>query len=109
MQNSGEMRREIVKLYQRHCERSEAIHLSTCGAMDCFAALAMTLRGPQRTGSPILLAAGPEVVFCGAAKLSRGDPSNGQWQFGWLVCIGPIGMQASEPALARSEAMHRKE
>jgi hypothetical protein len=37
MQTSGEMRREIVKLYQRHCERSEAIHLSTCFAMHCFA------------------------------------------------------------------------
>src|SRR6185312_11721373 len=38
----------------RHCERSEAIHLSPCCGMDCFAALAMTatlipshtLRGP---------------------------------------------------------------
>ena len=29
-------------LYPRHCERSEAIHVSTCGAMDCFASLAMT-------------------------------------------------------------------
>src|SRR5258705_13824448 len=26
----------------RHCERSEAIHLSPCRGMDCFAALAMT-------------------------------------------------------------------
>ena len=26
----------------RHCERSEAIHISTCRAMDCFALLAMT-------------------------------------------------------------------
>ena len=26
----------------RHCERSEAIHLSRQGKMDCFAALAMT-------------------------------------------------------------------
>jgi hypothetical protein len=42
MQTSGDQRREIAKLYQRHCERSEAIHLSTCGAMDCFASLAMT-------------------------------------------------------------------
>jgi hypothetical protein len=25
-----------------HCERSEAIHLTTCGGMDCFALLAMT-------------------------------------------------------------------
>jgi hypothetical protein len=23
---------------QRHCERSETIHLSACGAMDCFIA-----------------------------------------------------------------------
>ena len=42
MQTSGAMRREIAKLYPRHCERSEAIHLSACRAMDCFAALAMT-------------------------------------------------------------------
>ena len=26
MQTSGAMRRESAKLYQRHCERSEAIH-----------------------------------------------------------------------------------
>jgi len=26
----------------RHCERSEAIHIFTCSAMACFAALAMT-------------------------------------------------------------------
>ena len=44
MQTSGAMRREIAKLYQRHCERSEAIHPSACRAMDCFAALAMTGR-----------------------------------------------------------------
>ena len=42
MQTSGDQRRESAKLYPRHCERSEAIHLSTCRAMDCFAALAMT-------------------------------------------------------------------
>src|SRR5262245_41032455 len=30
-------------LFCRHCERSEAIHLSSCRAMDCFAALAMTV------------------------------------------------------------------
>src|SRR6266478_1726636 len=29
----------------RHCERSEAIHLSECCGMDCFAALAMTSAG----------------------------------------------------------------
>jgi hypothetical protein len=27
---------------RRHCERSEAIHTSARGQMDCFAALAMT-------------------------------------------------------------------
>jgi len=56
MQNSGERCRENAKLYPRHCERSEAIHASTRGKMDCFrlrspsyggqvAALAMTWRG----------------------------------------------------------------
>ncbi len=47
MQTSGDQRREIAKLYPRHCERSEAIHLSTCRAMDCFAALAMTWEARQ--------------------------------------------------------------
>src|SRR6266545_3113037 len=28
-------------------DSDEAIHLSQCGAMDCFAALAMTARSPQ--------------------------------------------------------------
>jgi hypothetical protein len=42
MQASGAMRCEKAKLYPRHCERSEAIHLSPCRGMDCFAALAMT-------------------------------------------------------------------
>ena len=37
-------------LHQRHCERSEAIHCSACGKMDCFAPLAMTVpRNPPRT------------------------------------------------------------
>ena len=42
MQTSGEQRREIAKLYPRHCERSEAIH-APLADMDCFASLAMTL------------------------------------------------------------------
>ena len=29
--------------YRRHCERSEAIHITTRGQMDCFAALSMTV------------------------------------------------------------------
>ena len=36
--------REREAYVHRHCERSEAIHLSACSAMDCFAALAMTGR-----------------------------------------------------------------
>ena len=35
---------KIAKVYPRHCERSEAIHVSTCGPTDCFAALAMASR-----------------------------------------------------------------
>ena len=31
----------------RHCERSEAIHLAPCGGVDCFASLAMTWRDRQ--------------------------------------------------------------
>jgi hypothetical protein len=45
MQTSGALRREIAKLYQRHCERSEAIHRCTCCTVDCFATLAMTWIG----------------------------------------------------------------
>ena len=29
-----------AKVCPRHCERSEAIHSSACGAMDCFVAVA---------------------------------------------------------------------
>jgi hypothetical protein len=29
---------------QHHCERSEAIHSAANGEMDCFAALAMTMK-----------------------------------------------------------------
>jgi hypothetical protein len=38
----------------RHCERSEAIHFSACRGMDCFAALAMTVkhRSAQRPSYP---------------------------------------------------------
>ena len=43
MQTSGAQGRENADLYQRHCERSEAIHVSTCGTMDCFAPPAMTV------------------------------------------------------------------
>jgi hypothetical protein len=45
MQSSGAMRREIAKLYPRHCERSEAIHGAAGGEMDCFATLTMTGEG----------------------------------------------------------------
>jgi hypothetical protein len=46
MQTSGDQRREIAKLYPRHCEQSEAIHCHLVhGKMDCFASLAMTRRG----------------------------------------------------------------
>src|SRR5438128_2279237 len=31
-----------MTVHPRHCERSEAIHLSARGPMDCFASLAMT-------------------------------------------------------------------
>ena len=50
MQTSGDERREIAKSYPRHCEErsDEAIHLSTCRAMDCFAALAMTVAADLR-------------------------------------------------------------
>jgi hypothetical protein len=34
--------KKSAHLSRRHCERSEAIHVSTCRAMDCFASLAMT-------------------------------------------------------------------
>ena len=43
-------RRSTVKdTMNRHCERSEAIHVSRKERMDCFAALAMTMR--KRPGS----------------------------------------------------------
>ncbi len=32
------------QVHPRHCERSEAIQLSPCGDVDCFAALVMTAR-----------------------------------------------------------------
>jgi hypothetical protein len=41
-----------VPITPRHCERSEAIHLSTCGAMHCFASLAMTLKGRSTRHRP---------------------------------------------------------
>jgi hypothetical protein len=35
----------LVQIQPRHCEErsDEAIHISACGAMDCFASLAMTI------------------------------------------------------------------
>ena len=44
-QTSGNESRECETVSTRHCERSEAIHLSPRRAMDCFAALAMTWMG----------------------------------------------------------------
>src|SRR5207253_11075815 len=72
MQTSGDQRREIARLYPRHCERSEAIHCHLVyGKMDCFASLAMTaerlsaplrLRRPQHAHDTAkhLVADGPE-------------------------------------------------
>jgi hypothetical protein len=53
MQTSGDARREIAKLYPRHCERSEAIHCHLIHRkMDCFASLAMTAStaAPKQNG-----------------------------------------------------------
>src|SRR6266849_3553900 len=52
----------------RHCERSEAIHLSFCGDMDCFAALAMTIyycTSSRRRPGPIIAG----VRGCGMCSL----------------------------------------
>jgi hypothetical protein len=57
-QTSGAMRREIAKVYPRHCERSEAIHTHfACEKMDCIAALAMTAPelGTTRNKSLLLM------------------------------------------------------
>jgi hypothetical protein len=35
-----------------------------------------------------------EDRFYFAPQQSFGAPANGQWQFGWLLCIGAAGMQA---------------
>ena len=44
MRTSGDQRpRECETVSTRHCERSEAIHLSPRRGVDCFAALAMTV------------------------------------------------------------------
>src|SRR6266496_6590286 len=41
LQTSGEIApRDRARMFPRHCERSEAIHLTACGAMDCFVAIA---------------------------------------------------------------------
>src|SRR3954470_7928604 len=114
MQTSGDQRREIAKLYQRHCERSEAIHVSICGAIDCFAALAMTWReqaslvactlkrprrGPRSAGSHqrgerdcLQTVRKPERTECRnflqCSKSINAAPANGQWQFDPLLCIG---------------------
>jgi hypothetical protein len=78
MQTSGASRREIAKLYPRHCERSEAIHASTCGTMDCFAALAMTVDGisqdrkcyPSRNSSyPFAATSSHRARYAGALPL----------------------------------------
>ncbi len=46
--------RECASSFSRHCERSEAIHPSACGAMDSLlASLAMTWRELCHTGSAI--------------------------------------------------------
>src|SRR5215203_526112 len=59
--------REGASSFSRHCERSEAIHLSTCGAMDCFAALAMTGRDLLRSVPP----PGDAAVFVGWVERSE--------------------------------------
>src|SRR5438445_486249 len=41
--SSRRRRTPCATAYPRHCERSEAIHISIRGQMDCFAPLAMTL------------------------------------------------------------------
>jgi hypothetical protein len=102
MQTSGDQRREKAKVcppvIASEAKQSMSRHKER---MDCFALLAMTLRGrnvPDRPSS--WLRGAPRLYFAVQQTFREGDPSTGQWQFGWLVCIGAIGMQASEPAHA---------
>ena len=62
------MSREGKAVSIRHCERSDAIHASTRGKMDCFAALAMTLKG---RGVLDALSARATTVSCATHRLSN--------------------------------------
>jgi len=75
MQTSGDQRREKAKVcppvIASEAKQSMSRHKER---MDCFASLAMTLRGRNVPDRPSSWLRGPEVVFCGAANLSRGRP-----------------------------------
>ena len=60
MQTSGETRREIAKVYPRHCDviasaAKQSIGTSHAGKMDCFAALAMTALSTRNNSQQPLL------------------------------------------------------
>src|SRR5258707_10705733 len=66
----------------RHCERSEAIHVSTCGGMDCFVAslLAMTdkhtLTFSRRDASELCVTFGPRKRRGRRESRVRAAPAN---------------------------------
>jgi hypothetical protein len=62
-----------IEFKHRHCERSEAIHLSACCAMDCFAALAMTRRHTSAI-SPHVFARGVHLFHAPSSQRAQGKP-----------------------------------
>jgi len=110
------------------CERREAIHLSACRAMDCFAALAVTWREPasllprrareatvskgppparrrdclrKKSRNPN----GPNVVFCNATKSSTWPLLTGN---GNSVGLSVLVHLACKPSGARARAPGKK-
>ena len=76
------MPRDREVICSRHCERSEAIHVSASCAMDCFAALAMAGKQPgsdRRSGGPHLALFTPKPfplrpkTLYGAARFAIGE------------------------------------
>ncbi|MEH2587917.1 hypothetical protein V1273_001756 [Bradyrhizobium sp. AZCC 1721] len=62
--------------HSRHCEErsDEAIHISACGAMDCFAALAMTEETSGDNGYFIARGGTPTPALPRKRERGRSDP-----------------------------------
>jgi tetratricopeptide (TPR) repeat protein len=92
----------MLPLQPRLCQRSEAIHLAAYSALDCFAALAMTVSAGHTPASAG--ARGGGAARAGGGGAGAADPDRGG---GWAL-FGFASYAQARPCYERALAIYEK-